>query len=905
MPHPAFPRLLSSAIVSRHRGYTPLAGTHRCLRCVEGPLLVARRSVATGGSGGISLSDLARAFQQMGTADPTGRSTTSHAAANATPKDGRGARSTSRYTSSGVAPSRPSAAGPAFVDERDERVGRSRGFSNAAPQKFPGASSSSSSSRMHTPALAGSATPSAFSTTYAAQLRLFDEPQLCAELELQIRRRDVGCMVQCLHEVALHRLPAAQRIRRHDDSGAMLSPQAAAEVLRDHDLLLAVLRMMTIVDVYAMEPELKEWERLTAAFIDTTQQNVVAAGGEEPFASRLAEGLLWWLSREVSRLDAATSVQVLHLLAQQDLAWSEAVLDTLVDTVSVHLAAAARQPVSSAAQQGVCALPIDQLTLVLDTVVRFQMQLTQVAHRHLVLPSAAADRKEDAAAERRAMVEGSGHPVANAAFFHVVAEALTRELRATTPADACATSPSSLQLSSRATVLFLTRALRKLHWWSDGLMAALTQPLTRYLQLYPESFTGVVLLVGRPENSTGDAALLYVLQDGLLTRLRRRGGQDGVATAVAASGGGPHTQESHRGDGDADGAEEYEEEEEGDVRISAGHAGSAPSSLRAAASLSLIDLHAFPTFLESLTRLYLRTLHTLSPTSLLDVPATGDRRDAAPTPAAVVLRAQMRELFALLQDDLQRSINSLDAIAATVQPPLLARVLRELLTTSDALHAEDGNDSSTHPAPSPLMVEVAYVWTLQVSAMRPPPLPPRDGRASRSAADVATFHRIAAATRWRRAVRIHHLLLHAGLLRCTRNNMTSGVAAVENGRGGTQPGRFYMPEDVVGLAPRVQAAVQAAKTRLQATRQAALQRLQDTEEDNEWRDTQQQQQQRHRSTSAPRFASEAMRGANAGQRNPHAGRPHQHRAAAAAALRKPVRSTDVFAKYSMAISRLL
>ncbi|KPI82753.1 hypothetical protein ABL78_8233 [Leptomonas seymouri] len=988
----------------------------------------SQRAYATWGSGssGPSLSELAKAFQQMGSAT-----------------DDRGNSSGRRCKQP-----EPSAAAPAAVPTPSDDGETTRNANAASrahatrhrnaptpphPRAAPGGAPPANTSCMAPLAM--------FSVAYAEHIASLGDAQLCSEVESQLSRQHIGCALQCLYEVITHRLPdllkaeaptataagevegvgaapvinAAAGYAAHGSASpsslathpefqkAALTcsefrlAQHARKVGRpDHRLLTAVLRMASLVDVYAMGPVMDAWRHATTLRNENRNSGCCLSSSAtektlgrpnppaSPFSCLLAQALLRWLSREVSCMDAHTSLHVLHLLAQQNLAWDEAVLETLVDTLEVHL---------TQAQRAARPFTVEQYSLLLDAMARFQAQQVNVTRLQSLLPSAdpsqtsrtplsassaetAAEEvsftDESGAAVRHAVMTGE-HPVANTHRFRCVVEALTRELAAPHR------KRDPLRVGT-ATVLFLTRALSKLQWWSDALMSALAPHLTRYLQLHLESYAGVVMLVGRRENNVGDAALLYVLQESLLVLLRRRHRtRDAVEVPARAHGARPtraiaaqgasgsiskeatgtplpaemdpvghdavllDRRESEGTVGGVDGA--VEEDDEGEWMLFSGRDGSEPSfdggthftagtskapvpQRRADTPLSLVDLHAFPSFLESLARFHLRTLQSMS--SIPVVLPAPDRTTSVQqikqdelVITREVLQTQMSQLLTLLQDDLQRSIPSLVAFAATTTSPLLEQLLCALITATEQLqlayHPSESEEQNALPVfrPSPLMVELTYVWTLQIARLRPPPLPPRDGRASQATSDVARFYRIAGMQRWRRAVRVHHVLVRSGLLQRTQSRFMSPHATAPRGMGEgatsppaavqCEPGRYFIPEAVMRLAPRVQAAVEHAMQHLRAERER---RLSEREGGGDVRgsggcdpvypsELDYSQPQRR-----SRFASASIRGASSHQHE-HVSAQRQRTSGAAAAVTQPVRTSDVFASYSKSLSRLL
>ena len=1099
-----------------------------------------------GGGDGLSLSDLAKAFQQMGTAATTGledgvtdSGTVTATSASSAHGDSRSRIQNDRHRHAGAPLSSSSSLPTHDIPQVDQQEGK--GNSGVLDKSAAPVSREKAPSRTHNAAAAAAASDFIhFSIGYSDHLRSLTATQLCAEIETQLGRRDPACVLQCLYEVAVNRLsaqddvsPAARigvtartaRELAKDDGRHEQLPQCRSEahlvIQRNHRMLTAVLRLMTLVDVYAMESAMEAWLRAnkrlgpphdpnfstqchhqtpdrTAAARPTTTNTTtidtddvkkrvdddggpnVCSKAHSPLSYPLARRVLQWLSCEVAGMDAHTSLKVLHLLAQQNLTWSEAVLATLVDTIEVHIARGSR-----AAQ----AFTLEQYSLLLDTMARFQAQQLNVVRLQQLFSRASASPADEAASAeeaslntysstvgRRAVVD-SCHPVANAHFFNTIAEALTRELTgtnerdddATTGAAAAAASAGALLRVRGATVFFLTRALSKLLWWNDALVSALTPGLTRYLQLHAESYAGVVMLVGRHENKSGDAALLYVLQTSLLELLsRRRVGERGHQSASVQS-----HHRSHNGDHDSDsdndngdlflsdlamkmeGEEEQQqqqqqqeeeqqqslwwenrsaepssglfEQEDDDAAVTAmgkksrcdedvelfsrlqrDHAVSSARSfprheasrqdatkqqglpreedrsVSASQSLSLIDLHSFPTFLESLMCFFSRTVQFMPSSACVPLPqgrspapdlvvgsssqqqqkeeeeeeqeqqrrsASTDTQVTAIHVSTDVLQAQMRVLFSYLQDDLQRSIASLEAFAKTASGSLQSQLLLTVISAAAQLQSLQGAEQQTSLGDrarsvsassssssldsvffSPLLVELTYAWTLHVAQQRPPPLPPRDGRASQSPAAVAHFHRIAASARWRRVLRVHRALVRAGLLVRTRSSFDSSTATAAtadkfslNGHrppahannnnnsdgegvlgamGGyvCEPGRYFMPDAVVEAAPRVHAAVTAAKTRLQAERRRRCTKMEASLRSGR---AEGQLNRQCRRAPAPRFASASLRATPPPCTVDAAAAEDQRRRDAVAALRRPVCSSDVFAKYSKAVSRLL
>ncbi|AIN95302.1 hypothetical protein LPMP_030670 [Leishmania panamensis] len=988
---------------------------------------------ASGSGGGLSLIDLAKVFQQLSSDDARDI------------QQNQGDHSGGSDTAAPTTTTAVAAAADASLSSAQQEIDYSG--SDAVPRD-------KSEPALHRPLIS-------FSPLYATRLTTLTEAQFCTELENRLGKLDYSSMMQCLHEVVRRLSPLLDSAAAGDDSDEYRAKRqrrkvsewaaeaegdvtsAARSLMPNQRLLTAVLSVLNRMDLYVMETETKGSPRsISATAPPCTDLSPPQKPQPQPqphrdrlslpaapLSVRLSRLLLQWLSREVSCMDTTTSLQVLHLLAQQRLVHMEAVLQTLVDSIVVHLercgsTAATVTPSESTTAR---AFTLEEYSLLFDTMARFQAQLlrlsylrqsTEQAH-HLANPSAAepgdgmsvgaggtnataagaalitghtADPclASAAAAVRRRALDRSNHPVANGRLFHHLAEALSLTLTsgqqgrlsasmtgATADAIGPAKTSARLLKINTTSFLFLTRALSKLQWWHDGLAAALAAPLTGYVRAHPESALVVVGLVGRRENRSGDVALLEALQDSLATLLLRRrgalkaptevaqalrqgrvtrlngdadvkGGASGLVSwgtqhgSVGAVGESPHrlAEAAMRGVKRADSptrtginaasenkswewGEEEEEGEEADMRLfssitfsttpeahrrsrkrfaaSASPPGKAASD--SAASLTLIDLHALPGTVEALCRFHVRTIAAVPPPSAAGAAAAATAGDDV----RARLVHGMRELLSLVLDDAVRGITSIDDVARTLAPAFLSRVLLALLGATAQLQqawgaggsgasvigGRGGEHASTATAQyphHPLVIELAYAWMMQVMRKRCPPRPPPASQIDEHTAAATRYHRVAALTYWRRAIAVHEALVRAGLLCRTRP-----YAVCASNPAGTLRGRYYMPDDVLHAAPRVHAAVQRTKMRIEAERQReAAERAKAAE---------QQQQQ----AAASRYASAMIRGSAQRQRSSVASPSslsfhHQRRHPTAA---QPARTTDVFADYTKALSRLL
>ncbi|TPP45055.1 Aminoacyl-tRNA editing domain family protein [Leishmania donovani] len=949
---------------------------------------------ASSSGGGVSLGDLAKVFQQLSSdnaggaqQDQGGHSSRGDAAA---PMTATTIAAAAAAASPLGTPQEVNRGGSADAPQgRSEPASQWRSISSA------GATSGGTPASYYTPPqprkqqcgeAAAHRSLISLSPLYAARLTTLTEAQLCTELESRLGRLDYSSMMQCLHEVVRRWSPTpttsavADGAADGDDSDACrakrrrraackqaseaedVMPSAARTFMANQRLLTAVLSVLKRMDLCVMEAE--------------------------------------WLSREVSRMDATASLQVLHLLAQQRLLHMEAVLKTLVDSIVVHLERCGSAEAATPGPESTArAFTLEEYSLLFDTLARFQAQLLRLSYLrqfatqepHGVHPSAAELRDgtsvvdaegteatviaagatdpclvSAAAAVRRRALEQSNHPVANGRLFHHLAEALSLALMngqqghlpasmagaATNSIDAADTSARMLRMNATS-FLFLTRALSKLQWWHDGLAAALAAPLTGYVRAHPESALVVVGLVGRRENRSGDVALLEVLQDSLITLLLRRrgalkartemgqaprqgraagmdgdadveGGTNGLVSQWAQDGGDGATGESthlttRAGTDDGEDHEavlaEWEEGGEADLRLlsssasyttpathrrsrgffaaSVSTASSTPSveastpcgvtpapppeppASNSAASLTFIDLHALPGTVEALCRFHMRTIAAVPPPREAGAGAAGTSGEDV---RARLVR-KMRELLGLMLDDTSRGITSLDAVARTFAPAFLSRALLTLLEATAQLPQAWGTIGGPDAS---LMRRGKYTSTATADSPHHPFV------IELAAAAAVAYHRIAASAYWRRAVVVHEALVKAGLLCCTRPH-----AAYASDPAAALRGRYYMPDDVLRAAPRVNAAVQLAKTRIEARRQLEAAERPEVEE---------QEQQK---AAASRYASVAIRDSAQRRRASAASsssRSPQHQCLRAMA-EQPARTTDVFAGYTKAHSQ--
>ncbi|KAK7196836.1 hypothetical protein NESM_000624600 [Novymonas esmeraldas] len=741
-------------------GASAQSGHTTCLRTT--PVTTARRQCSSGG-GALSLMELAKAFQQLGDDAVTGHRQRS------APPEGR--------------------------EDSAASCGQPRSHRPPSP-------------RVHTSAAAAVPQRSpllALSADYADRLATADVAQLCAELEVQLTKRAYSSILQCLQELVRRAAlpPAVADVE--DRRSAAAATAASSEVLESERLLTTALSGLSRMDVYALE--------------SATQSTATP-----PLLSRqLSALLLHSLSRHCSRMDAAASLRTVHLLAQQSLVHSEAALETLVDTIVVHMDAC-----NSGDGRGGASAPftLSEYSVLMDALSRYQAQLFRLSYlsqyqqqRPGVVADAASDAdalllSSAAAAMRRRAMHDDHHPLANSRVFHHASESLTRALthhrhhsdgNNNNSGDGGAASvdrSACLMSMSPTSVLFLVRALGKLTWWNDGLAAALVAPLTEYVRAHPETVIVVVLLMGRPEHRGGDAALLEALQSSLLTLLSRRhchhhddDDKDSQQLSFGGTTAGLEWADGHaHGGGGWWDAAESDEIDGGDV------AEPRPLSTtsQVGAPLAVVDVRAISRLLPSLTRLHVRTTAAM---------AEGEARTR--------LEQQLDTLMRALLDDTANGVASLDALVHTLSPAALSKALLVLLASSEQLRQarSDTREPAAGLTHHALVIELAYAWLMQVSQGHPPPRRPPPATRTRgqrvTAAAEARHHRVAATHHWRRVVAVHHALVTAGIVGCA--SATAPARRV----------RFAIAEQLLQTAPRVRAAVATAKDAIDAARRQA------------------------------------------------------------------------------------
>ncbi|CCW61451.1 unnamed protein product [Phytomonas sp. EM1] len=290
------------------------------------------------------------------------------------------------------------------------------------------------------------------------------------------------------------------------------------------------------------------------------------------FLHKLSEHLLRWLLMRVSTFDAETSVTVLHLVAQQRLLFSDALLETLADNIGL----------------GIHRLDMHQLSVLIDAIHRYQMGILNVKrwrdtgmkaegddlHRPmgmmdpsfrsmpLGMPTPSPTSYQDSSSIRNssqlptptphALHQGMDwHPIVNEWLYNSVVEQMILLLSRHQQGDHVETGDEASGKDKKTSsacfagwsqisptgFLFLTRALARLTFFHPRLIPSMLPGLAAFLRRHPEPYLGIVLLLGRRENCVIDAEVVYVLLKNLTTMLERRSDAKVQAPTRGASDG--------------------------------------------------------------------------------------------------------------------------------------------------------------------------------------------------------------------------------------------------------------------------------------------------------------------------------------------------------------------------------
>ncbi|CCW68866.1 unnamed protein product [Phytomonas sp. Hart1] len=275
------------------------------------------------------------------------------------------------------------------------------------------------------------------------------------------------------------------------------------------------------------------------------------------FVHKLSEYLLQWLLMRVSSFDAEMSVTILHLVVQQRLLFSDALLETLADNIIL----------------GIQRLDMNRLSVLIDAIHRYQMSIINMSRwhntgrkaddRHLLGSTGTIDPGSSSMllgipiissttyqgssfsnnsstqylqAARTLRQNPDGHPIVNEWLYNSAVEQMIQLLSCHPQGDHAemgkktlnkATIVSAADFSGWSQIsptgfLFLTRALARITFFHPGLVPAMQPGLAAFLRQHPEPYLGIVLLLGRRENFMVDSEVVYVLLKNLTTMLERR-----------------------------------------------------------------------------------------------------------------------------------------------------------------------------------------------------------------------------------------------------------------------------------------------------------------------------------------------------------------------------------------------
>lgn len=676
-------------------------------------------------------------------------------------------------------------------------------------------------------------------TTYVDHLFSLSLPHLTIEVEEQLRRRHLGCMVLCVVE-AERRTTLLQEDLTDDGRLKLMSFYNDG-----YALLTAMLHCVARVEFTSVDEELTAW-------IGTTSSSIRPPAS---FAYALSQCLLRWLYATASRYTALEALSLIHLLSQQKLCYSEAVLETLMDTVVLQL-----HP-SSAGDGGIGSEGVNPTTAsyalvetasavnspllpeyayLLDAMLRFQRDIQNAISRQsyvaaphhsrggggknnasdvndIAAPSLSSLQEggsSTATVQRRAL-QSASHPVANAVNYGAVAEGLITLLRQP-QGRVCSRSLESL---SSASFFFLTRALSKLAWFHPQLISVLLPHLTTYLRHHPETFLGVVFLLGRRENTTMTAEMMDLIQKAVIAQLRRHSApMEGKSTTASSHCDGSATRAEKTtmtlaeaelssvdpfdtegpvvlfSDASGDAAAEATSQQHftSPIATTASSPSSPPTS---PFQMTSIDFNILPLFLESMQHAYRLAIATASPT---------DVAEPHRMPPRPHLQAQAQLLRELLLDDLHRSVTAVAEIARTIPMTLLTRLLVLLLQLQGECGAADADTATSSPSSEishsqpqhPFMVELAYSWVMEISHSK---------RLKRLSYHISSAS-VPQQQQLHQVLDLHRLLLRSGLICQVTSPKYPQDKLV----------RCLIPKETLEAAPRVAAALHSEMSRLNA-----------------------------------------------------------------------------------------
>ncbi|KAF8276282.1 hypothetical protein TcBrA4_0130780 [Trypanosoma cruzi] len=620
-----------------------------------------------------------------------------------------------------------------------------------------------------------------FSTTYSERLSNMSGAQLAFALEKKCRQQHVGQMLQCLVEVwrRLRETSLMSAIITDEEArGEVGGNNVAFTSFRSDRLLEGVLRALAKTNL----DEVQQSSRLV--------RELGHDGISVEWVTEFGYLLMQWLAARAASLSPFCSATFLHLIAQQKVFHSDAVLETLRDNIEVHIARdAVRQAgiafsskISSSrftSAESVCEFDVCAFAVLLDAIARWQAKFMRLLGGDGLGPQIRLHdgRKVTETITRRQ------HPILNASFYNVVVDGLVRGVR-----------DGSLHLTrqgSPSTFFFLTLALAKIRWFRADCAEVLLPQLHEALRVFSGQYLGVVFLLGRREvkacNVETTDLLLQTLLDAMQKRgkryisadERRRHSSDAVAlptsintTQSADASSWISTSVGHEVDlstamaiADMDTDDEDLQllsasphlDSVGDKGVShfseteAINSGVSSHSSPVVFATSFMDIRSMPVLLDCLNHILTTTLKHCS--------AQGQETQRN----AVELKA--RTLYEALLNDTHGGVKSLYALQES--PALVEKLLSSVLRIPYETH-------------HPLIIELAYVFTRHVGARH---VAPQDIRKS----TVAAPH-----WQWRTMSLVELLVQHGVIV----------------------PETYLMTDSVIQLAPRVLSAVEAEKKRL-------------------------------------------------------------------------------------------
>ncbi|KEG11863.1 hypothetical protein DQ04_02201030 [Trypanosoma grayi] len=713
----------------------------------------------------VSLSELAKAFTEIGeggTASDGAEGSRRHTASSA-----KGAFSPQKYPSSTI-----------MSGTNDTGLGSSGTANNTTSTSAAASTTNISAARsidIDSSSIGNSVVT--FSPAYSEFLRGMSGPQFTTLFEREYKRFHQGHMLQCLVEVwrRLREAPPVEVLITEDeahgkgigsrDYGTAADGVCGLQAFRSDALLECVLRALA-------KTNLDEVQQSSSVVVDLRAGSIVDG---TDWVAELSYLLLQWLTTRASSLSATRSATFIHLIAQQKVLHSDAVLDTLRDNIEVYLADYPKQHTASSYStsadigggSGAKVFDVSVMSVLLDAIARWQMGLVRLLNTDV-----AATRHSRAYSTALVAVGCNNHPILNATFYDVVVSSLMRGVR-----------DGSLHLTrqgSPTTFFFLTLALAKIRWFRADCVEVLLPQLHEALRVFPAQFLGVVLLLGRREVHACNLQTTDLLLQTLLDAMQKRGRRDvaadgsrrhricGAALVVSSAATAPDaltaaTANAAQGD-IADGDDEDDDLQLFSAPSTAdlGHGDAATRSGSSAVggilpqqpmefATSFLDLRSMPLFLDS--------LHHILATAHACCEAQGNMAQRR------AIDAKAEALYEALLNDAHGGLRSMNMLFEC--PGLVEKLLLSLL-------------SMPHKAPHPLLVELTYAFTRQVGMRR---ITRHDG------GEVTTAFPV-----WqRRVMEIVDLLIQRGLL-------TSDT--------------YVMKDDVISAAPRVAAAVAVEKKRL-------------------------------------------------------------------------------------------